>query len=55
MRSAASCGQPLQVSVVPRGARMILVAVAMKGVARRKIDLKKPRERCQTENKKFFT
>jgi hypothetical protein len=27
--SAASCGQPLQVSAVPRGARMVRVAVAM--------------------------
>jgi hypothetical protein len=54
MRSAASCGHPLQDSDVPRGARMILVAVAMKD-RERKLDLKKRRERCQFENEKFFT
>jgi hypothetical protein len=48
---AASCGQPLQVSAVPRGDRMVRVAVAMK-MRTRKIDLKKRSERCQFENKK---
>jgi hypothetical protein len=55
IRNAASCGQPLQVRVVPLGARMVRVAVAMKGIADGKIDLKKRRERCQFENEKFFT
>jgi hypothetical protein len=54
IRRAASCGQPLQVSAVPRGDRMVRVAVAMK-MRTRKIDLKKRSERCQFENKKFFT
>ena len=30
IRIAASCGQPLQVSAVPRGERIVRVAVAMK-------------------------
>jgi hypothetical protein len=54
IRIAASCGQPLHVSDVPRGDRMMRVAVAMK-CAGRKIDLKKRRARCQTENEKFFS
>jgi hypothetical protein len=53
MRSAASCGQPLHVNDVPRGARMILVAVGMLGV--RKLELKKRSGRCQFENEKYFT
>src|SRR6476469_6799907 len=53
MRSAASCGQPLQVSDVPRGARMMRVAVAMTD-ADGKLDTKKLRERCQFEKRNIF-
>jgi hypothetical protein len=55
IRIAASCGQPLHVSDVPRGDRMMRVAVVMKDCETRKIDLKKRRERCQTENENYFT
>jgi hypothetical protein len=55
IRSAASCGHPLQDSDVPRGARMVRVAVAMEKDRERKLDLKKRGERCQFENEKFFT
>src|SRR5690349_5667071 len=60
MRSAASCGQPLQVSEVPRGALMIRVTMAMTVARRRddrrvgKLDLKKRRERCQFEKRNIF-
>jgi hypothetical protein len=52
IRIAASCGHPLQVSAVPRGDRMVRVAVVIKKIQPRKIDLKKRRERCQFENEK---
>jgi hypothetical protein len=55
IRMAASCGQPLQVRDVPRGARTIRVTVAIESGDDGKLDLKKRRERCQTENEKFFT
>src|SRR5213596_1318421 len=54
IRSAASCGHPLQDSDVPRGARIVLVAVAIEDCERR-LDLKKHGEACQFENEKFFT
>jgi hypothetical protein len=40
---------------VPRGDRMVRVAVVMKDCESRKIDLKKRRDCCQFENEKFFT
>jgi hypothetical protein len=45
---------PTSVGDVPRDRRMIPVAVAMMCGTER-IDLKKRRERCQFENKKFLT
>jgi hypothetical protein len=59
--SAASCGHPLQVSAVPRGARIVRVAMVMIDARSRptrfneRIEIRKRRVRCQTENEKFFT
>ena len=65
MRSAASCGQPLHESAVPRGAEMVRVIVAMDKVpgldawkeesSARRIDTKKRERRCQMVFRKSFS
>jgi hypothetical protein len=55
IRIAASCGHPLQVIVVPLGARMMRVAVVMRERGTERVDLRKRGERCQRKKKKFFT
>jgi hypothetical protein len=55
IRIAASCGHPLQVIAVPRGALMMRVAMVMRERVNGKLDLKKRGERCQRKKKIFFT